>query len=109
MSTVIDSLVTEILFESNTGGLNQIDRRLDAIKKRIDSVSSGFFRVGTALTGALVGIGATVLNFEGEINALQAATNASAEDMARMREQAIQLGRDTQFSASHRLHLHRNS
>ena len=98
--TVLDRFVTEFIFKGDTRALAGVERGINNVRKRIDGVSRGMTIAGAGLTGALIGVGATVYNFEQEINTLQAATNATAEDMAKMRGQAIELGRSTQFSAS---------
>lgn len=80
----------------------------------LSSVQSSFQRTGASLrqAGATMSIGLTApiaafgagmvraaTAFEGGMNKVQALTNASAEDFARLQAQAKELGRVTQFSA----------
>ena len=97
--TVLDEFVTTYDFKVNKGPLRGIEARVDRIRARLDSAARGFAVVGGALTGALYATGRAILGFETQSNALEAATQANAEEMARMREQAKELGRTTAFSA----------
>ena len=106
-SQVIANLFAEIGFKYDKRGVQQTERGLDRLKRRVDSLrqrmstlSRGLTIAGGVMTGALLGVGRTVYNFEEQLNALRAATNATSEDMGKMREQAIQLGGSTAFSAS---------
>ena len=99
-TTVLDRFVTEYVFRGNTAALDRIQRRINSVRASIDRASSVMMGSGTAMTTAFVGAGAVIYKFQTEINALHAATNASAKDMEIMREQAKELGKTTQFSAS---------
>ena len=100
MATVLDDFITQFSFETDDAGLKRAQQGIKNVQDKINKAAKGFFIAGGALTGALLGVGKTVFDFDTQVNALQAATNASAEDMKKMRDQAIELGRSTQFSAS---------
>lgn len=99
-TTVLDRLVTILGFEVDDRSLTDAEKRVDKFKKKMDEVGNKLALGGAALTAGLALVGNSVLNFEKEMNALGAATNASAEEMVLLREQAKLLGRQTVFSAS---------
>ena len=98
--TVIDRFITEVLFRDDPEAINRIERGVNQVRAKLDALSTGFLVVGGALTGAMVGVGRTVLDFETEMNNLKAVLNATEEDMASLRDQAKSLGETTAFSAS---------
>ncbi len=100
MATVIDKLITVLGYEVDDDGLVKAGKRLDRFKGQVDKAAAGIGAVGAGLTAALAVVGRTVLDFERAMNSLQAATNATEEDMGKLRDQARQLGEDTAFSAS---------
>ena len=100
MPTVIDQLVVDLVFRGDASKLRRFESRVDSMRARLDKASLKFGIAGAAVTGALYKVGGTIHNFETEINSLSAATNASAEELAAMRAQALDLGRTTRFSAS---------
>ena len=101
MATVtLDTLVVELLFKGDRKALNDFQRGVDNLNRRIDGLARNFTLAGGALTAALFGVGRTILGFEQTMNNLQAVLNASAEDMERLRGQAKEFGSATAFSAS---------
>ena len=96
----IGQLTADLIFRDlTTQGLTRLERGLDRAQRRMQTASRVAFGMGAAFTGVLYSVGRTVFDFESAMNALQAATNASAEDMKQLREQAKHLGETTQFSA----------
>lgn len=55
---------------------------------------------GASLLGIGVAVGVATINFDKQMSAVRAATKATGSQFERLREQAIQLGADTSFSAS---------
>ena len=80
--------------------VERLSHRLRASSAQVRKMGTSALVGGAIMTSAFVGVGQTVFKFEQEINALQAATNASASEMKMLRGQAMDLGRTTQFSAS---------
>ena len=100
MATVLDKLVTILGYEVDDKGLTDAQKRVDKFKKDMDNVAANIGIAGAALTAGLFVVGKSVLEFERQMNALGAATNATDEDMAKLRKQAKALGVQTAFSAS---------
>ena len=96
--TVIDTLVTEFGFRTNTAGLRRLERRLDGIRRKLDATSRGFTVLGAGMTAALFGVGRGLLGFETEMNRLQRDTNATAEEFAAMRDRVIELGSSADYT-----------
>ena len=101
MATVtLDQLVVDLIFKGSTKDLNKFEQGVKNLNKRIDGLARNFTLAGGALSAALFGVGRTILNFEQAMNNLQAVLNPTAEDRARLRTQAKDMGRTTAFSAS---------
>ncbi len=97
---IIDTLITRWGHKVDNRPLEGLERRVDAVRKKMDTLGSGMTRAGAALTAAVTGMAVPILNFETQMNNLQAVLNASGEDMDALRGQAKELGRTTAFSAS---------
>ena len=95
---VIDRLITEFGFRTDTRALGQLESRIDSVRRRLDGASRMAIAAGTAVTGALFGIGAGMVGFDREMNRLQRDTNASAEEMAEMRDRVIELGSSADYT-----------
>ena len=54
--------------------------------------------VGTAVTGALYAVGRGLVGFDQEMNRLQRDTNATEEQLARMRARVIELGSSSDYT-----------
>jgi len=100
MATVLDRLVTILGYEVDDKGLTDAQKRVEKFKGDLDKVAGQVAMAGAALTAGLALVGKNVLDFEKQMNALGAATNATDEDMLKLRNQAKELGRQTAFSAS---------
>ena len=100
MATVIDRLVTVLGYKVDPKGLDAAKKRLESFRARADQIGRGMVIVGAALTGIGAAVARPILDFERGMNRLAAVSGATAEQMAALREQAIQLGGSTAFSAS---------
>ena len=98
--TVIDRLVTVLGYKVDPKGLDAARKKLETFRKRADQIGRGMVVAGAALTGIGAAVARPILNFERGMNRLAAVSGATAEQMAALREQAIQLGGSTAFSAS---------
>ena len=66
----------------------------------LDAVTDRAVGLGAGLLGAAGMAAKFAMDFEKQMSAVQAATHASAGDMERLREAALQAGKDTSFSAT---------
>src|SRR5690606_9467938 len=87
---------------------DETDKAVRDIDQRLTNIGSGLSRVGQRMslfiTAPLVAAGTGIVklsqDFEKSMNRVQALSGASGEALGRLRDQARQLGADTQFSAS---------
>lgn len=89
--------------------LGAMDKKIAASKKNATGLSTsfsglakvavGFIGIQKAIQGVTSAIG-TMANFEGQIAKLGAISQASAEDLSQMEEEAKRLGATTQYTAS---------
>ena len=100
MATVLDTFVTNLRFTSDVKGLDAAESRLQGFKRTLGSMAQGLTVASAALTGVGFVAGRTILSFETSMNNLQATLKPTADEMARLRGQAEELGRTTAFSAS---------
>lgn len=93
--------------EYNGRGVKQAQDELDATAKKgmstneaMRKVSTGFVAAGATMVGGLaLGVNAAA-NFEQRISAIAAVSGATGGEIDKLRKKALQLGKDTQFSAS---------
>lgn len=85
-------------------GIKQAQKSLDGFSSNF---SKGFAKipkvmaaVGTAVTGAFAGAIKIGSDFEAQMSRVQAISGATGEEFEKLRQQAIDLGADTAFSAS---------
>ena len=97
----------KVQIDYDTGPLKQTKADLDDVKAKGQSTGQAFDKVGTGLarSGLLVaaGIGLAVksaADFEKSVSAIGAVTGATGTQLDQVRDKALQLGRDTKFSAS---------
>ena len=64
MATVLDTLVTNLRFNTDLKGLRKLETGVNRARASLDNIASGFFKAGGILTGALAITGAKVLSFE---------------------------------------------
>ena len=81
-------------------GLRNMAASVGRLQTRFANLSIAAGLMGAGLTTALGDVTRVVNNFETQMNRVQAATNASTREILTLRKQAIQLGRDTAFTAS---------
>ena len=96
----VGRLFASVLFKTDPAAKQRLDRDIASIGKRLDSAGRRLTIGGAGFAAALFGAGRTLVGFEKNINAVEAASGASAENMERLRAQALGLGRSTQFWAS---------
>lgn len=87
-------------------GTAQAANSVDDFKKRSGAASASLIKVGGAMAAvggaAVLGFGLAVnasANFEKRISAIGAVTGTAGKDLDELRQKALQLGKDTQFSA----------
>lgn len=78
-----------------TGDLNKA-----AKAGQLDAVANSAGAMGLALGGGFALAARSAMNFDKAMSHVSAATHASTADMGRLREAALQAGKDTQFSAT---------
>ena len=98
--TVLDELVVRLGAEIDLSKFRQFETRLNRVQQKMRSVGDAAIRVGGVLTAPLVLAGKTIFDFEVAMNQLQATLGVTDEKMSSLRDQAKELGRTTQFSAS---------
>lgn len=98
---ILDTLITRLGFKVDTKGLKDAEKRVDAFKTKMKSAGDSAVQTGTLLTGALIGLGKVVLDFEKRMNGVQAALGdkGTAGAMKELRDQAKLMGATTAFSA----------
>ena len=101
-STSLDELVKK---GDKTGqvastGLGKIEQSIRLQRGAWDSASTAMLGWGAAATAVVAGVVAQYANFDEAMSSVQAATLESAENMAVLREAAIEAGADTQYSAT---------
>ncbi len=67
---------------------------------RLDAVADQAGRMGLALSAGFVVAVSAAAKFEKQMSAVDAVTNATATDLDRLRQAALQAGKDTAFSAT---------
>ena len=91
---------------SNTAGLASAGRDLDAIKAKGESTHASLQKLGTGMlvAGGIIAAGLgiavkTASDFESKLSAISAVSGATADEMQKIRDKALQLGKDTKYSA----------
>lgn len=87
----------ESTFASAEATVGKLGKTMEGVGKSITSVTT---KIGTALgglSGAVIKVGS---DFEAQMSRVEAISGATAEEFDALREQALQLGADTAFSAS---------
>ena len=98
--TLLDTFAVQFIFKGDRRELDRWEQGFKKVNMQLSSVARTAAVAGGALTAALFGVGRTIVGFEQTMNNLQAVLNASAEDMEELREQALEFGSATAFSAS---------
>lgn len=79
---------------------NKTDEWVGKNRQNIDEVAGGFTRAGLVLTGFAALSVTRFAQFDAAMSSVAAATMESADNMAILREAAIEAGADTQYSAT---------
>lgn len=79
---------------------NKADGWVQSNKQGINDVSNMALGAGVALTGFALVAANTAANFDAAMSSVQAATMETSENMAQLREAAIEAGASTSFSAT---------
>ena len=89
---ILDRFVTELLFRGDLRQLNRIERRVDAIRQKLDAASRAFTIVGTASLAALAGVTYQAISTDRAMKTLQARLGLTADEAQRFKEQAYRVG-----------------
>ena len=89
---VVDRLVTEMLFRTDKKALAGLERRVDALKRRLQSASNVMIRVGVVGTAALAAVGKAAISTDKAMKSLAARSGATADELKRMKETAYKVG-----------------
>ena len=98
--TILETFAVQILFKGDRRALDRWEQGFKKVNMQLNSVARTAAVAGGALTAALFGVGRTIVGFEQTMNNLQALLNASSAEMEELREQALEFGSATAFSAS---------
>lgn len=93
--------------EYDNSGAVKAEKSFNQLEKNSKSLHSGFEKVGQAsgvatlaIAGGLAYAATKAIDFEKQISAIGAVSQASGQQMESLRKKALQLGADTSFSAS---------
>lgn len=97
----------QIVLDSDTKGIDDAKKKTEDFKKSVekapqsaDKLATGFAVAGAVVAGGLaVAINASA-DFEKRLSAIKAVSGASGAEMESLRNKALQLGKDTSFSAA---------
>ena len=93
--TVLDRLVAQVGYEDLPGSdraLRKFERGIDRTRRRLDTLSGAFFRVGIAASLPLIKIGKNAIVFDKQLRILEARSNATTEELERLKKAAIEAG-----------------
>lgn len=97
----------KVEIEYDGSGLKKASQDIDATKSKGEGAGRSFDKVGNVMGGAGIAIAAGIglavksaADFEKTLSGVQAVSGASQGQMEALRKKALDLGRDTQFSAS---------
>lgn len=81
--------------------IHEIERAFHESGKRISDIGAGLTKsITVPLTGVTVAAVKTGMDFDSQMSRVQAIAGASGEQLKALRDQALQLGADTSFSAA---------
>lgn len=97
---IIDAAQALRALDQVGAGLNTLNRSSALSSESVQGVGRGLAGMGAAVLGAF-GVGIkTAADFEQRMSAVGAVTGATGQDLDGLRKLALQLGKDTSFSAS---------
>lgn len=88
------------LKDQATEPLNRFEGKLGTFTKKGALMASTLAAGGALVAGSIIKAGQAYANFEGKLNAVKAVTGATSEEMELLKEQALEMGAKTKFSAS---------
>ena len=91
---VIDRLVTEVLFRGGTAQLTRIEGQLASTRAELDKFSRATAKIGALFIGATTPIIRRNLEVSRATQRFSAITGASADELKRVREEALRVGAD---------------
>lgn len=80
--------------------LNDTGRQAQLASERTNKAGNQIAGAGVVIAGGLALAVKSAADFEARLSAVQAVSGASADDMEKLRNKSLQLGKDTSFSAS---------
>ena len=92
MATIIDTLVTRLTFATNTAPLRRLDARVQALRTRLNSLSTTAMIAGGAAAGGLLSVVASGIKTDKSFRSLMAVTGASEKELKSFKEQAYEVG-----------------
>ena len=92
MATVIDTLITNIVFRGDTRELQHAQEKMKKFRQGLDSLARNTGILGAALTGLGAAAARPILDFERSMNRLEAISGATSDQMVELRKQARELG-----------------
>lgn len=95
-----------IVIESDTSGVDDVNKKWQESKKRSEGAAAAATKMGktagvaglAVASGLAVAVG-TAVAFEKGLSGIKAVSGASAGEMEKVRAKALQIGKDTSFSA----------
>lgn len=97
----------KVVIDDDTKGVDRADAKLTGLQKTGATTGEGFKKLSTGMiaagAGIALGIGAAIksaADFEQTLSGIKAVTGATTAQMEQVRAKALQLGKDTKFSAS---------
>lgn len=80
--------------------MDSIDKKGDKTGKALQKTSTGMLLVGGAIAGGLALAANSAADFESRISAVAAVSGATGPELDKIRDKALQLGKDTKYSAT---------
>ena len=89
---IVDNLVVLLSYRTNTASATAAEARINRLRGKMNTLSRSFTRAGILMTGALVGVAVPLVSTSEAMNTLEARSGATADQMKRFRDQAIEVG-----------------
>ena len=89
---VIDRFVTEFLFRGDKGNLDRIQRKVEGVQRRLNTMATRFTLLGAAMAAPLGGVLRKAYSTDEALRTLEARTGATADQLARLKQQAYEVG-----------------
>ena len=92
MATVVDEFVTRYLFEGDPQGLARVNRGIEGAQRKLRDLSNTAFKISGAAALPLTSIIRSAIGTDAAMRQLEARTKASADQLARFKQQAYEVG-----------------